>query len=220
MTGRLAAICAHIPPSKVFADIGCDHGYCTKYALDHGLCERAYLSDVSAACLHKAETLLSAQIAAGRCFAVCADGLEGLPEPPDCVLCAGLGGEEIVRIFSGRELPAAFVLQPMKNTEKVRRFLIGRGAHLDYDATFSDGGKCYDLIAGRGAGGDSYSEFDYRYGRDNLKTPGHAFLAKIRRSAATARHALRGAKETGQRERLLAKLHELEGIADAIEEYL
>ena len=220
MTDRLACICAHIPQAKIFADVGCDHGYCTKYVLDNGLCERAYACDVSAACLEKARTLLKDEIAAGRCVPVCADGLEGLAEQPDCVLCAGMGGEEIVRIFSKRPLPARFVFQPMKNSEKVRRFLLARGARVTLDTTFSDAGKFYDLIAGEGTGGDAYSEFEYRSGRDNLKAPGRAFLGKVSSEAETLRGALRGVAAGRQREELLARLHELEDIADAIEEYL
>ena len=137
MTERLAYICRHIPRARVFADIGCDHGYCTQYVLERGLCERAYVSDVSAECLEKAKTLLQNEIAAGRCIPVCADGLEGIPEAADCVLCAGLGGEEMVRILSLRPLPEHFVLQPMKNTEKVRRFQAEFGAARP-DAFYSD----------------------------------------------------------------------------------
>lgn len=220
MTARLEIICAHLPHAEVFADIGCDHGYCTKYALDHDLCERAYACDVSAACLEKARALLCEEISSGRCIPVCTDGLEGLREEPGCVLCAGLGGEEIVRIFSGRALPGRFVFQPMKNTEKLRRFLLARGAHLDEDFTFSDGGKFYDLLAGRGTGGDAYSEFEFRYGRGNLKAPGRAFFAKVEKDIETVRGALKGVAAGPQREDLLARLHELEGIADAIDECL
>lgn len=219
MTGRLQFICEHIPRAKVFADIGCDHGYCTKFVLDNDLCERAYACDVSEACLEKARTLLKNEIAAGRCVPVCADGLEGLREEADCVLAAGLGGEEIVRMFTQRALPEQFVLQPMKNAEKVRRFLLARGAHLTCDVTFADAGRFYDLITGTAAGGDSYSEFEYRYGRDNLKSPSRAFYEKTEREIETVRGALRHAAGE-QREGLLARLHELEGISDAIEERL
>lgn len=220
MTGRLELICAHIPPCKVFADIGCDHGYCTRYVLDQGLCERAYISDVSAACLKKAETLMAKEIKEGKCIAVCADGLEGLSEDADCILCAGLGGEEMVHIFSGRALPEHFILQPMKNTEKVRRFLLAQGAKIAKDITFSEDGKFYDLLVGTGSGGDEYSEHEYRYGRDNLKTPGRAFLAKIEKEIWVVREALRSVRAGQQREELLDRLGELEGIADAIEECL
>ena len=30
MTQRLRFLCEHIPHARVFADIGCDHGYCTQ----------------------------------------------------------------------------------------------------------------------------------------------------------------------------------------------
>ena len=215
---RLSLICAHIPACRVFADIGCDHGYCTAYVLEKGLCERAYVSDISAACLKKAETLLAAEIAAGRCVPVCADGLDGVQDA-DCVLIAGMGGEEIVRILSRAPLPEHFILQPMHNVEKVRRHLLARGAHIEEDFTFEDG-KFYDLIVGSAAGGDVYSDFEYRYGRDNLKAPSAAFLRKVRKDADVLREALAAGVRGEQREALREKLHELEAISDAIEERL
>ena len=215
---RISVICAHIPGCRVFADIGCDHGYCTAYVLEKGLCERAYVSDISAACLKKAETLLAAEIAAGRCVPVCADGLDGVQDA-DCVLIAGMGGEEIVRILSRAPLPERFVLQPMHNVEKVRRHLLARGAYIEEDFTFEDG-KFYDLIVGRAAGGDAYSDFEYRYGRDNLKSPSAAFLRKLRKEADVLREALAADVKREQREALLERLHESEAIIDAIEERL
>ena len=215
---RLSLICAHIPACRVFADIGCDHGYCTAYVLEKGLCERAYVSDISAACLKKAETLLQEEIAAGRCVPVCADGLDGVQDA-DCVLIAGMGGEEIVRILSRAPLPERFILQPMHNVEKVRRHLLARGAHIEEDFTFEDG-KFYDLIVGSAAGGDVYSDFEYRYGRDNLKAPSAAFLRKVRKEADVLREALAAGVRGEQREALREKLHELEAISDAIEERL
>lgn len=217
--GRIERICAVLPRCRVFADVGCDHGYCTRYMLDNALCERAYVSDVSAACLKKAELLLGADIAAGRCVPVCADGMDGLPEEPDCLLIAGMGGEEIVRILARRPvLPQMFVLQPMKNTEKVRAFLLSRGAGIQNDFTFRDG-KFYDLIVGTRSGGTTYSDFELRYGRDNLLSPSHDFLQKLSKDAATLRLALR-TKNGAKREASLQRLHELEGIEDAVEERL
>lgn len=173
MTERLKAICGHLRPSRVFADVGCDHGYCTKYALDNGLCERAYMTDVSRASLKKAETLLAEEITAGKCVSVCCDGLDGVPEQCDCVLIAGMGGEEIMHVLRG-ELPARFVLQPMKNAEKLRRFLVERGAKITADITFF-AGKYYHLVAGEGEGGDKYTPLEYAFGRDNLRAPTSAF---------------------------------------------
>ena len=107
-----------------------------------------------------------------------------------------------------------------KNPEKVRRFLLSRGAHLETDVMFAEDGKFYDLLVGTAEGGDCYSEFEYRYGRDNLKSPGRPFSEKIRKDIDVLREAMRGVKAGPQRDELLARLAELEGISDAIEECL
>lgn len=216
MTERMRVICSHLPAVGTLADVGCDHGYMTKYALDHGLCERAYVSDVSAESLSKAEKLLEREIADGRCFSVCADGLEGLPEPPDCVLIAGMGGEEIVRILS-RGIPQQFVLQPMKNADKVRAFLLRNGCGIVADYTFSDG-KWYDLIVGFASGDSVYTDWEIAFGRDNLKNPTDAFLRKIRKEQRDLRNALASpALSVENRDALRKRLYDLEEITDAID---
>ena len=218
--GRIETVCSHLPRCAVLADVGCDHGYCTRYAFDNGLCERAYITDVSAPSLKKAARLMQKEIAAGRCIPVCCDGLDGVGELPDCVLIAGMGGEEIVSILARLPtLPASFVLQPMKNSEKVRAFLCGRGAGITADYTFSDG-KWYDLIAGCADGGTKYSAFECRYGRDNLLSPSDAFKKKLLHEAHAVREGLRAGAAGTRREALLERCHELEGIIDAIEERL
>ncbi len=177
MTDRLRKICAHLRAVPVLADVGCDHGYMAKYALENGLCERVYVTDVSRESLKKAETLLAEEITAGRCKSVCCDGLDGVPERCDSVLIAGMGGEEIIHIL--RELPAHFVLQPMKNAEKLRRYLVGRGAKILTDITFF-AGKYYHLVAGEGQGGDKYSPLEFLFGRDNLKRPSEDFAGYLK----------------------------------------
>ena len=57
--GRIDIICSHLPEADVFADIGCDHGYCTQYMLKNRRCRLAYISDISAGSLQKARTLLA-----------------------------------------------------------------------------------------------------------------------------------------------------------------
>lgn len=215
MTERLREICSRLHAVETFADVGCDHGYCTRYMLENGLCERAYISDISAASLKKAEDLLRNYINAGKCVSVCADGLEGIGKPCDLVLIAGLGGEEIVRILQ-KEIPAAFVLQPMKNTEKVRAFLSERGCSVQADYTFEDG-KFYDLIVGKKDGGAEYSDWEIRFGRDNLRAPSQAFLNKIKQETGRLKTRLLAPMKRESREELRRRLYDLEVICDAID---
>ena len=55
-TRRLRVLCGELRPCARFADVGCDHGYCTQYMLERNLCRTAVISDISAGSLHKAET--------------------------------------------------------------------------------------------------------------------------------------------------------------------
>ena len=130
---RIDVLCSLLTKAKVFADVGCDHGYCSEYMLENGLCERAILSDISAGSLDKAKRLLSGYIASGRAEAVLGDGFFGVPESVDEVLIAGMGGSEIVGILSDETfgfLPRTFVFQPMHDAEKLRRYLVSAGFHL------------------------------------------------------------------------------------------
>ena len=193
----------------------------TAYMLKNGLCGRAYISDVSAKSLKKAEKLLARPIAEGRCFPVVADGLDGLPEPCDFVLIAGLGGEEIVKILSRAYIPPRFLFQPMKNSEKLRRFLVERGAKLERDYTFSEGKtrrKYYDAILGSASGGDSYSEKEFRFGRDNLNgNSPYPFLYAMKEELGKTEERLKGGLGAASREKLSGRRKELEEIIHEVE---
>ena len=217
MTERIRIICSHLPVVRTFADVGCDHGYCTRFMFEEGRCERAYISDISRESLRKAELLLREHILAGRCIPVCADGMTAFPETPDCVLIAGMGGEEIIHILSEADMPPSFVLQPMRNTDKVRAYLLSRGCRILKDFTFSDG-KYYDLIVGEGAGGDEYTDWEIAYGRDNLRTPSPEFVQKLRKEQRELRKLLEDAALSREsREEVRGRLYRLEAITDAIE---
>jgi tRNA A22 N-methylase len=145
--GRIETICSYLNKCTSFADIGCDHGYCTRYMLDNGLCERATITDISAKSLQKAQNLLKKYIDGGRCNYICTDGLKGVDENCDLVLIAGMGGEEIIKILKEAFIPKNFVFQPMKNAPLLRKFLLQNGCKIERDDIFKDG-KFYFIIKG------------------------------------------------------------------------
>ena len=221
MKERIAHICSLLSKAEVFADVGCDHGYMAEYMLEKGLCGKAYITDVSGKCLKKAETLLARYIAEGRCIPVVCDGLDGLPERCGFVLIAGLGGEEIIKILSRAYIPSRFLLQPMKNSEKLRRFLIGRGAKIERDYTFCEGTsvrKYYDIILGSAEGKDRYSEREFRFGRDNLngKSP-YPFLFRMQEELEKTLQRLRSAGSGKGAAALTARKKELEEIIHEVQ---
>lgn len=179
MKKRLEIIFSRLDYCDTFADIGCDHGYVSQMMLGGEKCNFAYLTDISAECLKKSQLLL-AEFDNKDCR-VC-DGFGGI-EYCEQALIAGMGGVEIIKILENAAFkPPKLLLQPMKDSEKVRRYMLGSGYELTEDFTFADGGKYYDLIKAR-LGNDSYTELEYAYGRDNLKRPGRDFLEKLKRDS-------------------------------------
>lgn len=183
-TKRLRLLCAQLLPCDTFADVGCDHGYCTQYMFENGLCRRAVISDVSEKSLRKAEKLLSAYISAGVLTSVCCMGLERIPADTEQVLIAGMGGEEILAILRAGFFPEKLLLQPMRHSPKVRAYLLENGYTIDRDFTFEDG-KYYDVIRAAkvnfdsGAGGRRYKEAELEFGYDNIHSPSADFARKV-----------------------------------------
>ncbi|MGN0804218.1 MAG: tRNA (adenine(22)-N(1))-methyltransferase [Candidatus Coproplasma sp.] len=168
---RLEKICSYLDECQTLADVGCDHGYCTLQAFNSGKCKSAYISDVSEKCLAKAKTLLKDYIERGVCKAVCCDGLKDIPKDCEQVLIAGMGGMEIIKILSEGFIPKKFVLQPMRNCQEVRKFLLEKGCAITADDVFSDG-KFYFIIKGERLGQTQpYSPYELSFGRDSLKNP-------------------------------------------------
>ena len=169
--GRIESICSYIGKSETFADVGCDHGYCAKYVLDSGLCDRVFITDISAKCLEKAERLLAKYIESGKCNAICCDGLSAIDEGCEQVLIAGMGGEEILKIIKSSFIPRSFIFQPMKNAPELREYLIEKGCKITADDIFYDG-KYYFIIKGEREGGTaSYTPKQLMFGRDSLNNP-------------------------------------------------
>ena len=117
-----------IGSGEVFADVGCDHGYISEMVIKNGKYKKVILSDISSKSLEKAVNLLSKY--GDRVKFVVSDGFESYDEIPNEAIIAGMGGEEIIKILSGKILPDSLVLAPQKNTYKVRRFLLDNGINV------------------------------------------------------------------------------------------
>ncbi len=175
MTDRLNKIFLELGNCKTFADIGCDHGYIAKAMLDSGKAERVIVSDISAKCLEKAESLLFEEIKQGRAKSVVSDGFKNVGEC-DLALIAGMGGEEIVDIISSVPfLPKSLVLQPMKNADKVRLCAVSVGYKLVKDYVFKSAKKFYEIIVLE-KGKDLLNDEEIEFGRTNIKERPNDFI--------------------------------------------
>lgn len=186
---RLKIIFSHLKKAETFADVGCDHGYATEYMLQNGLCKRAVFSDVSKGSLQKAEILLKEYVELGVATPVLGDGFYGVPKTTEEVLIAGMGGSEIIGILSHPVygfMPEKFVFQPMKDGEKLRRYLLDHGGFIERDYTFEDG-KYYEMICGRKRFDEPrqlYSDLEIEFGKENLSFKPQAFVKRMQKLLA------------------------------------
>ena len=184
---RIDTLCSLLVPCKSFADVGCDHGYCSEYVLKNGLCEQVIFSDISKGSLQKAQTLLAPFVDAGKAKGVLGGGFYGVPNTTEQVLIAGMGGVEIVSILSDKKygfMPQRFVFQPMHDTEKLRRYILENGGYIARDFTFEDN-KFYDVLVGGKADETHltlpYTDSEYEFGRENLQEKGEAFVKRTKK---------------------------------------
>ena len=206
MTKRLNQLFSLISKCRTFADVGCDHGFISKRVLDTEKAEKVIISDISKPSLKKAENLLKNY--GDRVISVVSDGFNSYDDKPDQAIIAGMGGEEIIKILSSSEfVPDRLILNPMKNADKVRRFLHSVGYKILKDYTIFDG-KFYDLILCE-RGRDSYSEIEYIFGRDNLIYKTKDFMDKLKFYKKRYQDAI---KKGATDQDLLEKLSQIEGV--------
>lgn len=216
---RIDTLCSLLKKTTTFADVGCDHGYCSEYMLKNGLCKFAILSDISKGSLQKAKTLLSSYIEEGKAKAVLGNGFFGVPKDTQEVLIAGMGGEEIVEILSHEIygfMPEVFVFQPMLNPDKLRFYILENGGYIERDFTFEGGGKYYDVIVGRKRKDEkkqSYTAMELEFGYDNIRERGEAFLARTARKLKDVQGFLQNENlQEKSREELLSRQERLRKV--------
>lgn len=119
-------------------DIGCDHGYVLKEALDYGYIKYAIASDLREMPLQNAiETLRNYPIKA-----ILSDGFLAINEPFDVAIIAGMGAHLIKDIMKHAPLgDMTYIIQPNDRHSYLRKHLMEMGfmivdEHAIYDRFF------------------------------------------------------------------------------------
>ena len=148
---RLAACASLVRPGGVLLDIGTDHAYLPLYLVSQGVCPRAVASDVRKGPLAMAKNHIAAAGLSGKIETVCTDGLSGLSDRGGTeIVIAGMGGLLIRDILSAapfvKDPGVALILQPMKNEDALRAYLLAEGFTITDERLAAEDKKIYSIL--------------------------------------------------------------------------
>ena len=176
---RLSAIINFIDKNDVVADIGCDHGYLLKLAIENRSINKGYAIDNKIGPLNSAKHNLQRY---ENITFVLSDGLKSVEAVDiNCVVIAGMGGMLINDIIS--ESLEKFnkinklILCPNRNIDKVRLFLNENGFMIvDEDIVYEDS-KFYEILVAK-IGNQTLNETELYFGPYLLKNKNETFINK------------------------------------------
>ncbi len=151
---RLRAIADLVPNGARMVDVGTDHGFIPVDLLLSERISSAIASDIGAAPLEHARRTAALHDVTNRIeFRLC-DGLNGVAHSEvDCVVIAGMGGDNIVSILEAAPWTkenVLLLLQPMSKAEVLRRWLPDNGYQVFAERLVADKGVIYPILSVRG----------------------------------------------------------------------
>ncbi len=151
-TKRILELLELVPSeSNIVFDVGCDHGILSALMVSTGKAKSVYASDISEKSLEKTINLAKKLKMEDKIKCVVSDGLNSFDKTikSDCIVIAGMGGNEIVKILTNIEdftNYKSFLLQPAQDFYILRRYLSDNGFEIIKDEIIEDRGKFYSNI--------------------------------------------------------------------------
>lgn len=217
---RLRAIAAWVKTGARLADVGTDHALLPLSLLRRGGIRAAIATDIHEGPLQRARANAAAQEAEGIRFLLC-DGLAGVePGEVDCVVIAGLGGENIADILRRagwvRE-GVQLLLQPMSRAEVLHRALFDMGLRVLRERLVEDAGRVYPIIEAAGGQTEPWNGCEYYTGPFEMLKDDPLFPRYLDEQLRRLRGAVAGLEQSG-REEDQSRLPALREALDGMEE--
>jgi tRNA (adenine22-N1)-methyltransferase len=225
---RLGAAYGMVPPCRLCADIGADHGKLSAALLEAGRAERMLVADISEMALAKARRLLAyARLSERAVFAV-ADGLDALDalegEPVDVACILGMGGDTMAGVLqrgAHRLCGATLVLGAQTELPALRQALCDIGYRLREERIAEAAGRAYVLMRAAPATQEEapYTDRELLLGPCLLREPTDAWERMLRRRTQlleTAEAAMRQAGNHKDSDRLCKAERELTYLREVL----
>lgn len=221
---RLSLCAEEVTRGGFVLDVGTDHAYLPCFLIESGVCARAAASDIADGPLCAARRTVEQCGLESKIALYKSDGLLDLPEEvlqsvTDAVV-AGMGGELIAKIISGRKLPEGvnLILQPNTRASVLRRFLCASGYEMLSERAAVDGKFIYTVINARFTGKcRELTEFESAVGA--LDPHDGASRAYLEKETSILRAAASGMARAFSEEQRREAEH-MRALAKEIDEYI
>lgn len=206
LSKRLSAVLALIDPEDRMADVGCDHGYLIRAALDKGV-KFAQGIDNKEGPLESARGNLSAYLGPNVILTL-GSGLDKVDLRADTALFCGMGGLLIVNLLMQNLTKAQtlkkLILEPNNKIDECRAFLDQNGFTITSEVMVEDRNQFYEIMVARFTGNDPFlDEDDIRFGPLLRRRKTDIFVKKwnrILKAYEDAYHSLEKATEVNTSE--------------------
>ncbi len=162
---RLEFIARYIKRGSRLADIGCDHGRLCVAMIQRDQVKNAIATDYSKESLKKAELLALKLGVEDRLDCRVGDGLVPIrKDEVDCVVIAGMGGNEIANILTQGidklSNEVTVIMQPMQQQGDLRYSLIDMGFCIIDEELVFEKNRIFDIVVSKKG---KESDYDLRY---------------------------------------------------------
>ena len=150
ISNRLLACCDYIHKGDRVADIGCDHGYLGIHLLTGCIASHMIESDVAPGPLESArKNARKYGVESAMTFCL-SDGVKDIPRDFDTLVCAGMGGDTMIHIFSAapwlKSDAYRLILQCQSKTPMLRAWLDENGWRIAEERVLKEGKFLYTVM--------------------------------------------------------------------------
>lgn len=213
ISDRLKSIASMVDKVDTLVDIGTDHAYLPIYLALNGIVKRVYAIDNKIGPLNNATKNIKNSGLENIIIPLLSDGLKDAKDIKyDAINISGMGSETIIDILSIDSLDenATLILEPQKNPELLRKFLMDRNYEIVDELFIKDKDHYYPIIkAKKTTKVINYNNLEILFGPIILKKKDPLFIEFISKQINALEEGLPKAKN---KDNLEAKINLLKEV--------